>query len=190
MLILRGDVDSAIECLRTSIATDPSRASVHLDLARALRRKGDLHGALEAVRAAVALAPDDVWCHTFLAWHLAVAEPAELRDAGGALRHARSALALGEDANALQNLGVALYVNGELTGAVQALERALAIESDPGGRALCWLFLALAKHGLGDAGGARSAFQSAQASLPQLVESYSELRRFVDEARLALAPAR
>ena len=79
-------------------------------------------------------APNDPWPHNNLAWILATATPPPLRDAAGAVRHARRALALagGPDPFMLDTLAVAQLSAGEQTAALATLEKALRIAQQSG----------------------------------------------------------
>jgi Flp pilus assembly protein TadD len=59
LLQRRGDVDGALQIVRTALAHAANHAALHGDLAGLLWRRGDHDTALTTYRKAVMLAPDD-----------------------------------------------------------------------------------------------------------------------------------
>ena len=81
-----------------------------------------------------------------LAWLLATCPTIEMRDSRQAVEHARAAVKLAPaTGNYWNTLGVALYRNGELDPAREALERSMQLRGN-GGDSFDWFFLAIIDH--------------------------------------------
>ncbi len=106
------------------------------------------------LRRALAVAPDHAEANNDLAW-LLLTGPQELRDAKAALPLARKAVEKAPEQSLYVNtLGVALYRTGQYAEAVPVLEKSLKL-SNGAHDAFDLLFLAMCRHRLGDADGAK-----------------------------------
>ena len=83
----------------------------------------------------------------------------ELPDLDEAIRLARRATEIREFDAAWNTLGVALYYDGDLEGALEALRRSVRLQGS--GNVVDWLFLAMAHQGLGNSGEARVWYERA-----------------------------
>lgn len=127
-----GDLDEAAREYREVLVSRPGDGSVHLGLATVLRKAGRLSESLSHFRLAVRLLPDDPVALAGLAWVEAVHPSAELRDAESAVRHAKRACELKQDAATLDTLAAAYASAGSFDSAVRTAERAeaAAVESN------------------------------------------------------------
>lgn len=122
----RGDLGSALECLRKAVAVDPNLAPAHNDLGVALQVQGHWDEAAASYRRAIALVPKDAEAHYNLGNVLQA--KGELVAAADSYGHA---LALKPDhAGALNNLGTALLDQGRLDEAIGRYRQALAAKPD------------------------------------------------------------
>jgi tetratricopeptide (TPR) repeat protein len=176
----KGEVYAAMQAYRDAIRLEPDLASVHHNLGALLNAVNDPDGALREFREALRLEESSAG-HGTVAWLLAVTDRDDLRDPVEALVHARRAVELTPGgANDWENLGVALYVNGEYKQAQEALDHAVELGgADQGSRSL---FLALCHDHLGRHDEAERWFERAQSGLEELLKSAPDLQRFVDEA--------
>jgi tetratricopeptide (TPR) repeat protein len=121
-----------------------------------------------------------------LAWLLAAESDPALLDAPRAVRLADEAVRLDPDREAGWNtLGVARYRAGDWAGAVEALERSVAL-GPPGGTAFDHFFLAMAFQRLGDEARARDSFGRAVDWSDRHRSGHPDLARFRDEAAALL----
>jgi tetratricopeptide (TPR) repeat protein len=123
------------------------------------------------------------------AWYLATAEEPELRDSSQALALARKAVELNpQSPEILNTLGVALYRTADWKGAIEALEKAEALEPD---RDLAFngFFLALARWQLGQKNEARTWYDKAVVWMEKNRPKDEELLRFRAEAAALLGLA-
>jgi superkiller protein 3 len=112
----------AAESYRRVVELDPDNSAAHADLGVTLNRLGQFDGAVRHLRRSLELEPGNPHVRSNLAWILAIAEDTSLRDPAAAVEHARRALVdLPEEAGAHENLGVALYADGQLGEARDAL---------------------------------------------------------------------
>ncbi|MFO7693445.1 MAG: tetratricopeptide repeat protein [Vicinamibacterales bacterium] len=137
-LLAAGERDAALEAFEAAMAADPGlgdlrrridalrldRLQTRIAAARQAADAGRLDEARDGYAAAIALSPETAFLHRDLGLvELRRKNPRE------AERHFRKALALdAADVRALAGLGDALEGQGNLDGAISALERALAIE--------------------------------------------------------------
>jgi tetratricopeptide (TPR) repeat protein len=132
VLFSLGRRDDAIRELQQAVRLDPKNAQAHLSVGLALRSTGDLAGAIGHYREAVALKPDWAPALANLAWLLASAPDAALRNPGDAVRLAEHAVALTNrrDAEALDVLAAAYAADGAFDRAVDTATDAIRLAGD------------------------------------------------------------
>jgi tetratricopeptide (TPR) repeat protein len=129
--------------------------------------------------------------HNNLAWLLATCPNAEMHDSRQAVVHARAAVKL-EPAtgNYWNTVGVALYRNGELDAAYEALDRSIQLRGN-GGDSFDWFFLAMIDHKRGRQEKAREWYDQAVTWYhAQPAVNDGELYRFQVEAAQELGLAK
>ena len=132
-LVSRGSGDDALQHFREAVRLDPSNAEAHYNVGSLLRVRGDLAAAGDQFRAALEVKPDWIPAVASLAWLLATAPEAAIRDPDGALRLAERAAELTErrDASALDVLAAAYASAGRFDEAVATCDLALTRNPDP-----------------------------------------------------------
>jgi tetratricopeptide (TPR) repeat protein len=179
--------DEAIAEYRKAIRLGPDLGLAHVYLGRQFLAKGETRDALDAYRRAIRLMPKHAEALNTLAWILATCAAPELRDPKEAVALAKRAVAeTPRDANAWNTLGVALCGAGEFEAAVDALDRAVALQG--GGTAFDWFFLAIAHHRLGRNDAARKRYDQAVAWMEEHAPDNDELLRFRAEAEELIEP--
>jgi tetratricopeptide (TPR) repeat protein len=131
-LLRLGNLDEALQNFREALRLDPANGEAHYNVASVLHSRGNLVEAVREFQAAVHLSPESTPAITSLAWLLATAPDAALRDANQAIRFAERAVSLTgrRDANALDVLGAAYAAAGQFDRAVAASEEALGLKVD------------------------------------------------------------
>jgi uncharacterized protein HemY len=165
----------------------------HCNLAQSLFRRGDLDLARlsyekgrDVAREAHRRNPENTEIRDELAWFLTNCPDVRLRDPAEAVRLARSNVEQAPDSGRYWFiLGAALVRAGDLTGAVEALEKACKRKN--GGDGFDWFFLAMAHHKLGDRARARAFFEKGDAWLKQSLPNDETLQDLRDEAQALLA---
>lgn len=132
VLLRLGHPDEALQHFREALRLDPSNTEAHYNVGSVLRSRGDLSGALGQFRQAVQLTPDWAPAVASLAWLLATAPDAALRDADEAIRFAERAADLTgrRDASALDLLAAAYAAAGQFDRAVALSQAALGLKPD------------------------------------------------------------
>jgi len=132
VLLRRENAGEALEHFREAVRLDPSNAEAHYNVGSVLRSRGDLSEAVGQFRQAVQLKPDWIPAVASIAWLLATAPDAALRDANEAIRFAERAADLTgrHDASALDILAAAYAAAGQFDRAVAASEAALGMKPD------------------------------------------------------------
>ncbi len=140
---LRPDLEHALEQQRAKIAelrqqvhTQPESPELVLALSQLLYAAGQTADALDTLRQALARLPENAPLANALAWILATAPDAQLRDGAAALRWARVAC---KDESApnpsyLDTLAAALAETGAFDEAAQAAERAIKLATEAGNK--------------------------------------------------------
>jgi superkiller protein 3 len=173
--------DQAVACFRKAIALNPKHATAQRDLGSILAIQGKTDAGIALMRKAVELNPKLGGSHIELAWHLATATDAKLRDPKAAVSHARTATALQPDRpNYWRILGVALLRDGDYQAAAEALERFEKMTN--GNDHHHGFFLAMAYWQLGERDKAGQAYERAQRWMDLNQPKNEELRRFRAEA--------
>jgi tetratricopeptide (TPR) repeat protein len=132
VLLRRGNPDEALEHFREALRLDPSNVEAHYNAGSVLRSRGDLSEAAGQFRQALQLKPDWIPAVASLAWLLATAPDAALRDAHQAIRLAEQAAVLTrrQDASALDVLAAAYAAAGQFDRAVAVSDAALEMKPD------------------------------------------------------------
>lgn len=129
ILAARGELDAAQRLCRTALRSDPRSAVAHDQLGMVLAELNQLPEAIAELRTAVELSPADSEFMSHLAWQLAAAEDASIRNPQEALALARRAVEAtrGGNAIALDALALAYAADGQFEPAGVAARRALEI---------------------------------------------------------------
>lgn len=136
-------VDPYIAGVRNILQLATQSAFVHANAAKMFAGQGRMDEAISHFRVATSLDPEFAAAHSELAWHLATAADATLRNPAEAVRHAREAKDLKPDnPNHWDNLGVALYRNGEWQEAATVLETAREMRDGSDPQHQCFLAMA------------------------------------------------
>jgi superkiller protein 3 len=191
----KGALDEAIAAYREVLRLKPDLGVVHDNLGFALRDQGKLdeaiacfHKAIACYHKAIEVDPKNAFVHNNLAWLLATAPDANLRDPPRAVEAARTAVQLSEENGGYHNtLGVALYRNGEYQEAIAALEKSLALSKDQL-VADNGLFIAMARWQLGEKESARQWFDKSVQWMEAHQQTDEELKRVHAEAAALLGP--
>ena len=132
VLLRRGNAGEALQHFREALRLDPSNAEAHYNVGSVLRSRGELSEAAGHFRRAVQLRPEWIPAAASLAWLLATAPDAALRDATEAIRLAEQAADLTgrQDASALDVLAAAYAAAGQFDRAVAVSEAALGMKPD------------------------------------------------------------
>ncbi len=132
VLLGRGSPNEALQHFREALRLDPSNAEAHYNAGSVLRSRGDLSEAAGQFRRALQLKPDWIPALASLAWLLATAPDAALRDANQAIRFAEQAADLTgrQDASALDVLAAAYAAAGRFDRAVAVSQAALEMKPD------------------------------------------------------------
>ena len=131
-LVSRGSSDDALQHFRDAVRLDPSNAEAHYNVGSLLRARGEFAAAGDQFRAALELKPDWIPAVASLAWLLATAPEAAIRDPDRALRFAERAAELTErrDASALDILAAAYASAGRFDEAVATCDLAFTLKPD------------------------------------------------------------
>ena len=124
-----GRTDEAISHFQKALQINPGNGQAQNNLGNAYLQKGDAAGAAAHFRQAMQLEPTDRWVKNNLAWLLATAPQASLRDGRKAVELARQAeeLAGEESPIILHTLAAAYAEAGQYSQALETARRALAI---------------------------------------------------------------
>jgi tetratricopeptide (TPR) repeat protein/serine/threonine protein kinase len=139
-------------------------------MGHALREVDEIELAVDFLRQAQRDHPADFWVNQDLGRTLRNVKSAR---AGEAVGYLRAALVLRPDSpGALVNLGIALYYDRDLPGALAAFQKAVALKRD---YAAAHSNLGMALHAWGDLPGALAAYKQAIALKPDFATPYSGL---------------
>jgi serine/threonine protein kinase/Tfp pilus assembly protein PilF len=137
---------------------------------------------------ALSLDPDDPMTLNDVAWARGSRSESPRSDLALSLDLINEAVTKAPTLGALWNtLGVVRYRLGDWKGAIQALEESVRLRQ--GGDPFDWLFLAMARHRLGDRDQARRWFEKAAGWPQQVSTNDEELKRFRSEAEALLDPS-
>ena len=132
VLLGRGNAGEALQHFREALRLDPSNAEAHYNVGSMLRSRGELSPAIDQFRQALGLKPDWIPAIASLAWLLATAPDAALRDADQAIGFAERAADLTgrQDASALDVLAAAYAAAGRFDRAIATCQLALTMKPD------------------------------------------------------------
>ena len=132
VLLARGNSGDALQHFREALRLDPSNAEAHYNVGSMLRARGDFAAAVVRFRQALQLEPDWLPAVASLAWLLATAPDAALRDADQAIQFAERAADLTgrQDASATDVLAAAYAEAGQFDRAIAASQLALTMKPD------------------------------------------------------------
>lgn len=136
-LLRAGRIDDAIRTL-TPLAQRGDDPVARAALANALLAKGDFAAAISELSKQLEASPGDVTTETTLAWVLATAPDAALRDGGRALGLAQAAVSAtnGREPRTVRALAAAFAEEGQFDEAIHAAEVAIAMCDELGERDL------------------------------------------------------
>jgi tetratricopeptide (TPR) repeat protein len=119
----------AMESFRAALALDPTLVQARASLAELHAMQGDFDGAVNELRAALALAPDQDALRIDLAWHLATAPNAAVRNGAEAVHLAEELnhQTNGEDPLILDTLAAAFAESGRFDDAQKTIDRAIEL---------------------------------------------------------------
>jgi len=129
VLFAQGRTDEAIVDWEKTLQIQPNDADAYTGLGNALLRKGSLREAIANYEKALALAPEDPHSRINVAWVLATASDASIRDGAKAVEFARKAVELSntEDPKFLRALAAAYAEAGRFSEAIEAAQRGMTI---------------------------------------------------------------
>jgi tetratricopeptide (TPR) repeat protein len=127
VLLMQGKPDEALRHFQEAVRIDPGNVEAHYNLGSVARGRGDWPAALKEFREAIAVKPDSAPALVGLAWLLASAPDATLRDPKEAIRLAEQMADVTErhDAGVLDLLAAAYGAAGDLDRAVATAQAAL-----------------------------------------------------------------
>ena len=128
-LFLQGKLAEATVEYREAVRLDPTNAMLWVQLGQTYEKMGRGEDALHTLEAGAEADPGNAAILNHLSWLYATDEDPTLRDSAKALAYAQRAVEAsnGRDANILDTLAEAYYVNQEFDAAIEAEERALEI---------------------------------------------------------------
>jgi tetratricopeptide (TPR) repeat protein len=129
VLQTRGDVAAAVLHYQQAVALDPGQAHAHAALAEIEQKHGRVREAVSHYREALRAAPDQLAAANNLAYLLATADDAAVRDPTEAIRVAEVALRMStaaEEPAVLDTLALAQAASGDLARAIETATRAAA----------------------------------------------------------------
>jgi tetratricopeptide (TPR) repeat protein len=128
-LFLQGKLAEATVEYREAVRLDPTNAMLWMQLEQTYKKMGRGEDVLHTLEARAEADPGNAGVLNQLGWLYANNENPALRDPAKALAYAQRAVEAsnGRDANILDTLAEAYYVNQEFDAAIEAEERALEI---------------------------------------------------------------
>src|SRR6266550_6201801 len=129
VLFAKGRTDEAIADWEKTLQIQPDDADAHTGLGNALLRKGSLHEAIAQYEKALALAPEDPHSRNNVAWVLATASDASIRDGARAVGFAQEAVQLsgGREPRFLRTLAAAYAESSRFSEALAVAQQAVMI---------------------------------------------------------------
>ena len=126
VLLAEGRIDEAIADWEKTLQIEPNDADAHTGLGNALLQKGSLQEAITHYKEASALAPEDPHSRNNIAWVLATASDASLRDGSRAVGFAEEAVRLsgGREPQFMRTLAAAYAESGRFSEALAAAQQA------------------------------------------------------------------
>ena len=134
VLFAQGRIDEAIADWDKTLQLQPNDPDAYTGLGNALLRKGSLQEAITYYEKALALAPEDPHSRNNIAWLLATASNASIRDGARAVRFAQEAVQLsgGREPRFLRTLAAAYAESGRFPEAIALAQQAVTIASMQG----------------------------------------------------------
>jgi len=134
VLFAQGRTDEAIADWEKTLQIQPNDPDAHTGLGNALLRKGSLQEAIAHYEKALALAPEDPHSLNNIAWVLATASNASVRDGGRAVGFAQEAVQLsgGREPWFLRTLAAAYAESGRFSEALALAQQAVTIANMQG----------------------------------------------------------
>jgi Flp pilus assembly protein TadD len=134
VLFAKGRIDEAIADWEKTLQIQPNDADAHTGLGNALLGKGSLQEAIAHYEKALALAPEDPHSRNNVAWVLATASDASIRDGTRAVGFAQAAVQLsgGREPRFLRTLAAAYAESGRFSEALAVAQRAAVIATMQG----------------------------------------------------------
>jgi tetratricopeptide (TPR) repeat protein len=128
-LFIQGKLAEATVEYREAVRLDPTNAMLWMQLGQTYEKMGRGEDALHTLKAGAEADPGNAAILNHLSWLYATVENPTLRDPAKALAYAQRAVEAsnGSDANILDTLAEAYYVNQDFDAAIEAEERALEI---------------------------------------------------------------
>jgi tetratricopeptide (TPR) repeat protein len=129
ILFAEGRIDEAMADWEKTLQIRPDDADAHTCLGNALLRRGSVKEAVAHYENAIALAPEDPHSRINVAWVLATAADASIRDGIKAVEFAQQAMELsgGKDPNFLRALAAAYAETGRFPEAITTAKQAILI---------------------------------------------------------------
>jgi tetratricopeptide (TPR) repeat protein len=134
VLFAKGRIDEAIADWEKTLQIQPNDADAHTCLGNALLGKGSLQEAIAHYEKALALAPEDPHSRNNVAWVLATASDASIRDGTRAVGFAQEAVQLsgGREPRFLRTLAAAYAESGRFSEALAVAQQAAAVATMQG----------------------------------------------------------
>jgi len=134
VLFAKGRIDEAIADWEKTLQIQPNDADAHTGLGNALLGKGSLQEAIAHYEKALALAPEDPHSRNNVAWVLATAPDASIRDGARAVGFAQAAVQLtgGREPRFLRTLAAAYAESGRFSEALAVAQQAAIIATMQG----------------------------------------------------------
>jgi tetratricopeptide (TPR) repeat protein len=128
-LKLQGDLNGALTHLTEAVRLDPKLVTAHFHLGNVLAAMGRTREAVTQLEEALRLKPDSAQCMNSLAWFLATADSADIRDPDRAIELAERACELTgyNEPAVLDTLAAAYAAAGNFTKAVDTARKALEL---------------------------------------------------------------
>jgi tetratricopeptide (TPR) repeat protein len=129
VLFQQGRLDEAITQWQKALTIQPRDAEIYRNLGSAFRKKGMLKEAIVEYQQALEIVPQDRLTLANLAWILATASDASIRDGAKAVEVAQHAVELSSDGdpNTLRTLAAAYAESGRFSEATATAEQAMQI---------------------------------------------------------------
>jgi Tfp pilus assembly protein PilF len=134
VLFTKGRIDEAIADWEKALQLQPDDADAHTSLGNALLQKGSVQEAITHYEKALALAPEDPHSRNNIAWVLATASDALIRDSTRAVGFAQEAVLLsgGREPLFLRTLAAAYAESGRFAEAIAVAKQAAVTASMQG----------------------------------------------------------
>ena len=134
ILFAEGRIDEAMADWEKTLQIQPNDADAHTCLGNALLRRGSVKEAVAHYEKAIALAPEDPHSRINIAWVLATAPDASIRDGIKAVEFAQQAVELsgGKDPKFLRTLAAAYAESGRFSEAITTTKQAIMIATMQG----------------------------------------------------------